>query len=229
MHGQVTKTKCCSFLAVFPQNEVPIETLGPAGMSIDSLHRDDTLPLAAAAAFNKKIKTTSGAPSRKKTKGKPRRRTANPKKAKKGHHSTKGESISDMEDEEEMGGSRSWLNKTKESQQNNHSISGGSSKALKKRKKNPKLDQSSGEEEDVDEEEGGGQQKDPEDDDEWEKLQESIQKHTKKKFDRLSTDSPLVHAPYFPDVSDVQLVLTWGLFSRVSIKSWDDFYKSKPF
>lgn len=46
-------------------------------------------------------------------------------------------------------------------------------------------------------EESGGEGPEQEEE-EWERLQQSLNKHSKKKFEQLATDSHTVHAPYFP-------------------------------
>ena len=63
-----------------------------------------------------------------------------------------------------------------------------------------KDDLSSDEESDV-ESEGGEKSESKDDEEEWKTLQESVQKHQKKKFDSINTKSYPVHAPYFPDVN----------------------------
>ena len=65
-------------------------------------------------------------------------------------------------------------------------------------------EEESSEEEDDEGEEGDKDIKD--DEEEWRSLQESMQKHQKKKFDSINTKSHPVHAPYFPDVSFYMLL-----------------------
>lgn len=116
--------------------------------------------------------------TRKKVKGqsKARRRTVNPKKAKKGdrQQSGVGEGVAGEEDS-----SDEQLRKGTggRSQQKPHEESCESSE----------------------EEEVGVANKVGEDE-EWSRLQESVQKHSKKKFEGNKTESHPVHAPHFPEV-----------------------------
>ena len=47
--------------------------------------------------------------------------------------------------------------------------------------------------------EGVSQDKSGEDE-EWDRLQQTVQKHSKKKYEKVESESHLVHAPYFPEV-----------------------------
>ena len=130
----------------------------------------------------KKVKALP-APSRKKSKGqsKVRRRTVNPKKMKKGKSGggSRGEEDSLSEGEEEgvsRGVSRGG------------GVSGGGVGGGK----------GSDEEE---ESEGGGGEGEGGEEEEWNRLQQSMKKHSKKKFEQSALESPPVHAPYFPEVS----------------------------
>ena len=131
----------------------------------------------------KKLKKVSG-PVRKKVKGqaKPRRRTVNPKKVKKGERSRRvEETLSDDEEEEvpvvkgveERGRRKEKISEDSESEGNGDD----EGTPLKKGQ-------------------GRGEDKDEE---EWHRLQQSLQKHSKKP-DLTATQSHPVHAPYYPEV-----------------------------
>ena len=117
--------------------------------------------------------------SAKKKQSKVRRRTLNPKKVKKSDRTMAArlEECSDEGEGEVEGRGRKGDVKGKV-------VSGG------------REDSASGSSEG--EGEGEGQHKDEEE--EWNRLQKSLQKHSKKKFEPKATDSHPVHAPYFPEV-----------------------------
>lgn len=126
-------------------------------------------------------KKTAVVPPKRKGKSKVRRRTVNPKKAKKNDRLSKDDSLS-----EEEGVSRGVARGVARKPE---TVRGGKSEGV-----------SSDEREEDDDEElkGGGEETEEE---EWKRLQQSLQKHSKKKFEQSATESHSVHAPYFPQVS----------------------------
>lgn len=122
-------------------------------------------------------KTKKAVAVRKKVKGqtKARRRTVNPKKAKKGDRHGGGGAVEEDSSEGEQWGKGTGA--SGRSQQKPYEGSGESS-----------------EEDEVGVVKKGGE------DEEWNKLQESVRKHSKKKFENNKTESHPVHAPYFPEV-----------------------------
>ena len=139
------------------------------------------------------------APSRKKVKGamKVCKRTTNLKKAKK-VAGPREESLSDVgKDRDEGGGGREVRGR------------GDTTKDQRKASRRAERDSDGSPEEDKMEDVG-------EEEEEWARLQQSMQKHTKKKFEQRSTDSHPVHAPFFPEVrvaiaaSSCSSSLPWG-------------------
>ena len=110
--------------------------------------------------------------------GKQRRKPPNPKKIKKGstlspvviEDNNSGREESEPEKELEM------VNKQKKNDRNRRS------------------------QEDSDGGSTSGSESEKDDEEEWKILQQSMEKHKKKKFDKVSTKSYPVHAPYFPEV-----------------------------
>ena len=111
--------------------------------------------------------------AKKKVKGqaKVRRRTVNPKKVRRGDKQRGGGAPEEDSSDDEQSRSRSA-----QVQHKSCEGSGGSS------------------------DEEVGVAKKEEEDEEWSRLQESVQKHSKKKFEQTKTESHPVHAPHFPEV-----------------------------
>ena len=171
-----------------------VDTLYPKGVLESKEERDGMH--SSVAAFSKKSK--KGAVSnRKKAKGqdKIRRRTANLKKAKK-VSSTREESASEKEDEMDDRSKSVTKKQTKTRRGRKDQRGSGSS---------------------VDEDEDGEQddgEKEMDEEEEWKKLQQSMQKLSKKKFEHHSTDSHTVHAPYFPEVRQPYKLKCFSLFGK---------------
>lgn len=124
-------------------------------------------------------------PTRRKVKGqaKVRRRTTNPKKVKKNERMSTArdvDSLSDKEEEIQALGTKEATPSMRGQIQGR--VSGSSDE-----------EESSGGE-------GGGGKEDEEEEEEWDRLQQSLHKHSKKKFEQKATDSHPVHAPFFPEV-----------------------------
>lgn len=105
-----------------------------------------------------------------KKKTKVRRRTVNPKKVKKGDRFSAGL-------EEDSVNARDGVHEGSPG-------GGGQGQG--------KIESDSSEEEEPEREE--------KDEEEWNRLQRSLQKHSKKKFEQNNTESHPVHAPFFPEV-----------------------------
>ena len=132
-------------------------------------------------------------PSRKKAKGqsKLRRRTVNPKKMKKGDRSRTGTGEDSMSEGEEGGRPRDTPK----------AGAGGAGGGIAGGKGS---DQEESESDKGEGGEGGGGGEE----EEWNRLQQSMKKHSKKKFEQNSTESPPVHGPHFPEVSlDIRMYL----------------------
>lgn len=127
-------------------------------------------PPNMSAKKNKKAPVSA----KKKVKGQARvrRRTVNPKKVRRGDKQRGGGAAEEDSSDGEQFGAKSG-----QIQHKSHKGSGESS-----------------------EEEEVGMAKNEGEDEEWSRLQESVQKHSKKKYDRTKTESHPVHAPHFPEV-----------------------------
>ena len=173
-----------------------METLGSGGD--EGRGQDSTTPVSTIQSSRGK-RGKKGPAKKAKGQMKVRRKTLNPKKAKKNDRAA----VAAAQEEDESAGS--------DDEKTSHGR-----EVVRRRGKGPSSqhvkDQENGSSDDEGQE-GDNEERavgEKEEEEEWHRLQQDLQKHSKKVFEQAATESHPVHAPYFPEVSLSSFLLLMG-------------------
>lgn len=153
--------------------------------------RNGTPPTVGATATKRKKMVVPVKKKASKGQAKVRRRTVNPKKVKRSERQSSGLGEESLSEEEHCWEGHGQRKQNERSGHRQNEVTDESGRCH--HRQNEEGDESSEEEVGVIQKEG--------EDEEWNRLQQSVQKHSKKKLEQNKAESHPVHAPFFPEVS----------------------------